>query len=49
VRQTLNVESGLNDGIAIPVVIVAVAAITAEARVVHEGPGHPLLGLLLGH
>ena len=48
VRQTLNVESGLNDGIATPVVTVALAAITAEAGVVHEGPGHALLGLLLG-
>jgi sodium/hydrogen antiporter len=47
-RQTLNVESGLNDGIATPVVTVALAAITAEAGVVHEGPGHALLGLLLG-
>ena len=46
VRQTLNVESGLNDGIATPVVTVALAAITAEAGVVHEGPGHALLGLL---
>jgi NhaP-type Na+/H+ or K+/H+ antiporter len=48
VRQTLNVESGLNDGIATPVVTVALAAITAEAGVAHEGPGHALLGLLLG-
>jgi sodium/hydrogen antiporter len=48
VRQTLNVESGLNDGIATPVVTVALAAIAAEAAVGHEGPAHALLGLLLG-
>lgn len=29
VRQTLNVESGLNDGIAVPVVTVLIAAVTA--------------------
>jgi sodium/hydrogen antiporter len=48
VRQTLNVESGLNDGIATPVVTVALAAIAAEAGVGQEGPAHALLGLLLG-
>lgn len=48
VRQTLNVESGLNDGIATPIVIVALAAITAEAGTPHEGGGHALLGLLVG-
>jgi sodium/hydrogen antiporter len=48
VRQTLNVESGLNDGIATPVVTVVLAAIAAEAGVAHEGPAHALLGLLLG-
>jgi sodium/hydrogen antiporter len=48
VRQTLNVESGLNDGIATPVVTVALAAIAAEAGAAPEGTGHALLGLLLG-
>ena len=33
IRQTLNVESGLNDGIATPIVTVALAAIAAEAGV----------------
>lgn len=35
VRQTLNVESGLNDGIAVPVVTVLIAVVVAE------GAGHP--------
>ena len=48
VRQTLNVESGLNDGIATPVVILALAGIAAAAGLDHEGPGHALVGLLLG-
>lgn len=48
VRQTLNVESGLNDGIATPVVTVALAAIAAGAGLAQEGPGHAPLGLLLG-
>ena len=48
VRQALNVESGLNDGIATPVVIVAIAGIAAAAGLDHEGPGRALLGLLLG-
>jgi sodium/hydrogen antiporter len=48
VRQTLNVESGLNDGIATPVVTVALAAIAAEAGAAPEGSVHALLGLLLG-
>ena len=48
VRQTLNVESGLNDGIATPVVTVALVAIAAEAGIAHESTAHALLGLLLG-
>ena len=48
VRQTLNVESGLNDGIATPVVTVALAAIAAEAGIARESTAHALLGLLLG-
>jgi sodium/hydrogen antiporter len=48
VRQTLNVESGLNDGIATPIVILALAGIAAAAGLDHEGPGHALVGLLLG-
>jgi sodium/hydrogen antiporter len=49
VRQTLNVESGLNDGIATPVVMVALAGAAAEAGLAdHTAPGRALLGLLLG-
>jgi sodium/hydrogen antiporter len=48
VRQTLNVESGLNDGIATPIVTVAIAAIAAEADLAHAGAAHGLTGLVLG-
>jgi sodium/hydrogen antiporter len=48
VRQTLNVESGLNDGIATPVVILALGAIATAAGLDNESTGHALIGLLLG-
>jgi sodium/hydrogen antiporter len=48
VRQTLNVESGLNDGIATPIVTVAITAIAAEAGLAHEGAANGLTGLVLG-
>ena len=48
VRQTLNVESGLNDGIATPIVTVALAAIAAQVGLGHQGPAHGLTGLALG-
>jgi sodium/hydrogen antiporter len=49
VRQTLNVESGLNDGIATPVVTVALAGVAAEAGLAeHSAPERELLGLLVG-
>ena len=49
IRQTLNVESGLNDGIATPVVMVALAGIMAEAGLAeHATPDRALLGLLFG-
>jgi NhaP-type Na+/H+ or K+/H+ antiporter len=49
VRHTLNVESGLNDGIATPVVTLALAALASEAGVALQGaPSRALLGLLLG-
>jgi NhaP-type Na+/H+ or K+/H+ antiporter len=49
VRQALNVESGLNDGIATPIVFLAVAGIAAESDIAGlDGPGGALLGLLVG-
>ncbi len=49
VRQTLNVESGLNDGIVTPVVTFALLAIAADAGLVsQEGSLHAGLALLLG-
>jgi NhaP-type Na+/H+ or K+/H+ antiporter len=48
VRRTLNVESGLNDGIATPVVMLALAGIAAAAGLGHESSARALIGLLLG-
>jgi sodium/hydrogen antiporter len=47
VRQTLNVESGLNDGIVTPIVTVSIAAIAAEAGIWQQSL-RGLFGLLLG-
>ena len=46
VRQTLNVESGLNDGLATPVTAALAAVIAAEAGAAQEGTPHAFLGLL---
>jgi sodium/hydrogen antiporter len=48
VRQTLNVESGLNDGIATPIVTGALAAIAAQASLSHAGSARGLTGLVVG-
>jgi NhaP-type Na+/H+ or K+/H+ antiporter len=48
VRQTLNVESGLNDGIATPIVMVALTAIAVQAGFGHDGAAHGLSGLVVG-
>jgi sodium/hydrogen antiporter len=49
VRRVLNVESGLNDGIATPVVMVALAGIATEAGLAGHGtPGRAVIGLLVG-
>jgi NhaP-type Na+/H+ or K+/H+ antiporter len=48
VRQTLNVESGLNDGIATPVVGLALVGIAAAAGQGDESSGGALFALLLG-
>jgi NhaP-type Na+/H+ or K+/H+ antiporter len=47
IRNILNVESGLNDGIVTPVVLVAIAGVAAEEGASH-GPGAVLVELLLG-
>jgi len=50
VRQSLNVESGLNDGICVPVLLIALAAAEGTAqpvRVIIEEIGFGLLGGLL--
>lgn len=49
IRRTINVESGLNDGIATPFVVLSlVGLVAAEAGSGHEGPGGELLELLVG-
>ena len=50
VRQSLNVESGLNDGICVPILLIALATVSGAgaeshpARVVFEQIGYGLLG-----
>ena len=49
IRQTLNIESGLNDGIATPIVTTAIAAIAVSSGLEAEvGLARALLGLPLG-
>jgi NhaP-type Na+/H+ or K+/H+ antiporter len=49
VRRVENVESGLNDGIVTPVVLLAVAGVAAEQGVAGvEAPGRATVSLLLG-
>ena len=49
VRRTLNVESGLNDGIATPIVILAIAGVAASEGVAGvESPGRAVVELLVG-
>ena len=46
---TLNVESGLNDGIATPIVLVAIAGVAANEGIAGvESPGRAVLALLVG-
>ena len=49
IRNILNVESGLNDGIVTPVVVLAIAGVAAEAGItgVH-GPGRAVVSLVVG-
>lgn len=49
VRSALNVESGLNDGIATPIVLVAIAGVAAAEGVSGvESPGGAVVSLLVG-
>lgn len=49
VRRALNVESGLNDGIATPIVLVAIAGVAEDEGIPGvEGPGRAVLALLVG-
>jgi NhaP-type Na+/H+ or K+/H+ antiporter len=45
IRQTLNIESGLNDGIAMPFLLLAIAI--AESEVAFTGPADFLLSVLM--
>jgi sodium/hydrogen antiporter len=49
IRRMLNVESGLNDGIATPMVLVAIAGVAADVGIegVHA-PGRAVVALLVG-
>ncbi len=48
IRRLINVESGLNDGIATPVVLVAIAGAGAAEHVAGIGPGSAVAELALG-
>ena len=49
IRELITVESGLNDGIATPVVMIAIAGAAAAAGLEHaEGAGHALIALVVG-
>jgi len=48
IRRLITVESGLNDGIATPVVVVAIAGAASVEGVHGAGPGTALLALAIG-
>jgi sodium/hydrogen antiporter len=48
IRRLLNVESGLNDGIATPVVLVAIAGAATAEHAASVGPGAAAVELVLG-
>jgi NhaP-type Na+/H+ or K+/H+ antiporter len=48
IRRLINVESGLNDGIATPVVTVAIAGAATAEHTGHTGPGAAVAELALG-
>jgi len=49
IRQGLNVESGLNDGICVPLFAVALAVATTEAGLIHGSHAASLLGEAIGY
>ena len=49
VRQSLNVESGLNDGICVPLFLVALAVAQAEANAIGNGAAARLVGEKIGY
>jgi sodium/hydrogen antiporter len=48
IRRLLNIESGLNDGIATPVVVVAIAGAATAEHAASTGPGAAVAELALG-
>jgi sodium/hydrogen antiporter len=48
IRRLLNIESGLNDGIATPVVLVAIAGAATAEHAASVGPGAAAVELVLG-
>jgi NhaP-type Na+/H+ or K+/H+ antiporter len=48
IRRVLNVESGLNDGIVTPVVVLCIAGAVASEVAHSEGPGGAVVDLLIG-
>ena len=48
IRQLLNIESGLNDGVATPVVLVAIAGAETTEHAASVGPGAAVAELALG-
>src|SRR6202161_2548888 len=48
IRRLLNIESGLNDGIATPVVLVAIAGAATAEHAASVGPGAAAAGLAVG-
>ena len=48
-RRVLNVESGLNDGFATPLVVLAIAGVAADLGIEGvDGPGHAAVSLVVG-
>lgn len=48
IRRLLNIESGLNDGIATPVVLIAIAGASTTEHIGGTGPGKAVVELTLG-